>query len=53
MESIEEQIKEILSWFLYQKNVRRADNDRIKIYWVGDNLVRIDIRMEEENGSIA
>lgn len=48
MESIEEQVKEILEWFLYQDNTRRADsnNGLIKVYKIGDNLVRIDIKVK-------
>jgi len=45
----EYKIMEILSWFLYQDGVRKAetDNGLIKVYKVGDNLIRIDIKIEE------
>ena len=48
MNSIEEQVKEILEWFLYQDNVKRTDsnNGLIKVYKIGDNLVRVDIRVK-------
>lgn len=49
MESTEEQVKEILSWFLYQVNIKKVttENDLIKVYQVGDDLVRIDIKVNK------
>lgn len=49
MESTEEQIKEILSWFLYQVNIKKVEteNKEIKIYQVRDDLVRVDIKVHK------
>jgi len=46
MESIEEKVKEILSWFLYQKSASKIETKDgiIKVYQVGDNIVRVDIK---------
>lgn len=46
----EYKIMEILGWFLYQDDVRKAetDNGLIKVYKVGDNLIRIDIKIGKE-----
>ena len=43
---IEEKIKEILGWFLYQKSVSKMETEDgiIKVYKVGNNLIRIDIK---------
>lgn len=48
MESIEKQVKEILKWFLNQNIVRKTETEDgiIKVYQVGDNLVRIDIKVK-------
>jgi len=44
----EVKMMEILSWFLYQDDVRKAETEDglIKIYEVGDNLIRVDIVKE-------
>ncbi|MCK4464841.1 MAG: hypothetical protein KAU83_03935 [Bacteroidales bacterium] len=49
MESTEEQVKEILSWFLYQVSVTKVitENNLIKVYQVGDDLVRVDIKVNK------
>ena len=49
MESIEEQVKEILSWFLYQVSVKKVitENNLIKVYQVGDDLVSVDIKVKK------
>ncbi len=46
---LETQVKEILEWFLYQNRVRRVDTDggEITVYRIGDNLVRVDIKLTE------
>jgi len=46
MESTEVKVKEILSWFLYQNDIAKAESEdgEIKVYKVGDNLVRVDIK---------
>jgi len=46
MESIEQQVKELLELFLYQDTANRMDSkDRlIKVYRVNLNIVRIDIK---------
>ena len=48
MESTEQAVKEILNWFLYQNDIVKAESadGLIKVYKVGDNLVRVDIRKE-------
>lgn len=50
MESIEEMVKKLLGYFLYQETIRKIESDdkRIMIYKVGDNLVRVDIKIEEQ-----
>ena len=47
MDNIGEQIKRLLECFLNQNIAHRMDTDdgKIKIYGVGDNLVRIDIKI--------
>jgi len=49
MESIEEQVKEILSWFLYQVNIKKVitEDKLIKVYQVEDDLVRVDIKVNK------
>lgn len=51
MESIEQQVKEILSWFLYQVNIQKTEtkDGLIKVYQVGDNIVRVDIKRIKGN----
>ena len=47
------QVKDILKIFLAQDDVNRMDtkDGMIKIYRIGDNLIRIDIKVEEnKNG---
>lgn len=48
MESTEQLVKELLEYFLYQDTVRKIESDdkRILIYKVGDNLVRVDIKID-------
>ena len=48
MENVKQKVKEILNWFLYQDNVRKAESDDglVKVYRVGDNLVRVDIKIQ-------
>ena len=53
MGSVEETVKELLGIFLHQyvANKMEAENGEVKVYKVGDNLVRIDIILKEvENG---
>jgi len=51
MESTEQMVKEILEYFLYQHSINKmeSDNGEIKVYRVGDNLVRVDIKVKELN----
>jgi len=54
MENIEVKVQVILSWFLYQNEIAKAESEdgSIKVYKVGDNLVRVDIKiMKGENKS--
>ena len=46
MESTEQMVKELLQLFLYQDTVNRMDSKdkMIKVYWVNDNIVRVDIK---------
>ena len=49
MESTEQQVKEILGWFLYQDNIQKVESEdgKIKIYAIKNehlNLVRVDIK---------
>lgn len=48
MESTEQLVKELLEYFLYQDTVRKIESDdkKILIYKVGDNLIRIDIKID-------
>ena len=43
---IEIEVKELLKYFLYKSNVDKMEskNGQIKIYRVGDDLVRVDIK---------
>lgn len=45
-----ELIKELLDHFLNQNLVRKIESDdgEIKIYKVGDNLIRIDIKIDRK-----
>ena len=47
MESTEKLVKELLEYFLHQDTVRKIESDdkKILIYKVGDNLVRVDIKI--------
>jgi len=51
MESTEQQVKEILGWFLYQNLITKVESDdgEIKVYRVGNNLIRVDIKVKEVN----
>lgn len=54
MESIEQKVRDILKLFLNQDDVNRMDtkDGMIKVYRVGDNLIRIDIKVKEiKNGN--
>ena len=46
--STEEIVKELLEYFLRQDVVRKVESSdkNIKIYKVGDNLVRVDIKIQ-------
>ena len=46
MESIEQQVKELLELFLYQDTANRMDSkdELIKVYRVNPNIVRVDIK---------
>lgn len=46
---VEIEVKELLGYFLYESNVSKIEskNGKIKIYRVGDNLVRIDIKQDK------
>ena len=47
------QVKDILKLFLSQDDVNRMDtkDGMVKVYRIGDNLIRIDIKIKEiENG---
>jgi len=48
LDSIEENVKEILSWFLYQDYSSKtiSKNGKITVYKVGDNIVRVDIKIK-------
>jgi hypothetical protein len=48
MDSIDKQVERILKHFLEQDDVNRMDtkDGMIKIYQVGDNLIRIDIKVK-------
>ena len=48
MESTEQKVKEILEWFLYQDDFPDGEyeNGKIKVYKVGDDLVRVDIKID-------
>ena len=49
MESTEQMVKELLRIFLHQDTVRKiaSEDDLIKVYWVGDDLVRVDIKVKK------
>ena len=48
MESIEQLVKELLEYFLHQNIVKKIESEdgEILIYKVGDNLVRVDIKID-------
>ena len=46
---VEIEVKELLRYFLYESNVSKIESKggRIKIYRVGDELVRVDIKRDK------
>lgn len=46
---VEIEVKELLRYFLYESNVSKIESKdgKVKIYRVGDELVRIDIKRDK------
>lgn len=45
-----EQIKKLLDYFLHQDTARKVESDdgSFKIYKIGDNLIRVDIKITKK-----